>query len=70
MKLVPTFPTEGHHTLTNGSSIDFNDSRFHSRYSVWRGSNDGGMHEKHTGTQRYTREEVDCLEGVISVIED
>lgn len=27
--LVPTLPVEGHHTLSNGSVIDFDDTRFH-----------------------------------------
>ena len=30
MKLVPTCAVEGHHTLPNGSVIDFDDTRFHS----------------------------------------
>ena len=69
MKLVPTFPAKGHHTLTNGISIDFDDSRFHS--ILFGGDQLTVARMRSTQVLRDTQErKVDRLEGVIPVVED
>lgn len=69
MKLVPTFAAEGHHTLPNGSTIDFDDSRFHS--ILFGGDQLTVARIRGTQTLRDTQErKVDRLEGVVPVCED
>ncbi len=69
MDLVPTHPAEGKHVLPNGSSLAFDNTRFH---KILLGGDQLTV-ARVRGTQalRVSEEKaVDRLEGVIPVVED
>ena len=69
MTLVPTVQAEGHLTLSNGSVLDFDDTRFHQilfggdQFTVARIRGTQALRDTHD-------KQVDRLNGLIPVIED
>lgn len=69
MTLVPTVEMEGHHKLSNGSVLDFDDSRF---FSVLLGGDQLTV-ARIRGVQALRDTHVKCVErfeGLLPVVED